>query len=46
MPRYGEAMAESQAHHPPGWFTLNVTNRIMIGLTKLGISVPGRVRSR
>jgi deazaflavin-dependent oxidoreductase (nitroreductase family) len=34
-------MADTQAHHPPGWFTLNVANRIMIGLTKLGISVAG-----
>jgi deazaflavin-dependent oxidoreductase (nitroreductase family) len=34
-------MAEPQAHHPPGWFTINVSNRIMLGLTKLGISVAG-----
>jgi deazaflavin-dependent oxidoreductase (nitroreductase family) len=34
-------MAEAQAHHPPGWFTINFSNRIMIGLTKLGISVAG-----
>jgi deazaflavin-dependent oxidoreductase (nitroreductase family) len=34
-------MAEAQAHHPPGWLTLHVANPIMIGLTKLGISVAG-----
>lgn len=28
-------------HHPAGWFTRNVFNRIVAGLTRLGISVVG-----
>jgi deazaflavin-dependent oxidoreductase (nitroreductase family) len=34
-------MAEAPAHHPPGWLTLHVANPILIGLTKLGISIAG-----
>jgi deazaflavin-dependent oxidoreductase (nitroreductase family) len=37
-------------YKPPGWFTRNVFNRIVAGLTRLGISVVGsrvlRVRGR
>jgi deazaflavin-dependent oxidoreductase (nitroreductase family) len=28
-------------HHPAGWFTRNVFNRIVAGLTRLGLSVAG-----
>jgi deazaflavin-dependent oxidoreductase (nitroreductase family) len=34
-------MAEPQAHHPAGWFTRNVFNRIVAGFTRLGLSVAG-----
>ena len=34
-------MAESQAHHPAGWFTRNVFNRIVARLAKSGVSIAG-----
>jgi deazaflavin-dependent oxidoreductase (nitroreductase family) len=31
----------AEYHHPAGWFTQHVSNRIVAGLTRLGLSVAG-----
>ena len=35
------AMSEQTHYQQPGWFTRNVFNRVVAGLTRLGVSVVG-----